>query len=103
MLVRANIILLHCNKNHIYVLLFWELLGLSPNFHIHVSVSELYIPRIGPHISWSRIGTQIDCENIYIAHRQMNVEIGTVSAQFLFYEYLFKFSVLFAVYTAPFW
>ncbi len=24
--------------------------GLSPNFHIHVSVSDLYIPRIGPHI-----------------------------------------------------
>jgi hypothetical protein len=25
--------------------------GLSPNFHIHVSVSDLYVPRIGPHIS----------------------------------------------------
>jgi hypothetical protein len=24
-----------------------ELRGLSPNFHIHVSVSDLYIPRIG--------------------------------------------------------
>jgi hypothetical protein len=23
---------------------------LSPNFHFHVSVSELYIPQIGPHI-----------------------------------------------------
>jgi hypothetical protein len=23
----------------------------SPNFHIHVSVSDLYIPRIGSHIS----------------------------------------------------
>jgi hypothetical protein len=29
---------------------FWELHGLSPNFHIHKSVSDLYIPRIGPHI-----------------------------------------------------
>ncbi len=48
---------IHCNKNLIYVFLFWELCGLSPNFHIHVSVSELYIPRIGPHISCSRIGT----------------------------------------------
>jgi hypothetical protein len=28
--------------------------GLSPNFHIHVSVSDLYIPRIGPHISSRR-------------------------------------------------
>jgi hypothetical protein len=27
-----------------------ELRSLSPNFHIHVSVSDLYIPRIGPHI-----------------------------------------------------
>ncbi len=37
---------LHCNKNPIYVFLFWKLRGLSPNFHIHVSVSDLYIPRI---------------------------------------------------------
>jgi hypothetical protein len=27
---------------------FWELRGLSLNFHIHVSVSDLYIPRTGP-------------------------------------------------------
>ncbi len=27
-----------------------ELRGLSPNFHIHVSVSDLYIPRFGPPI-----------------------------------------------------
>ncbi len=27
-----------------------ELRGLSPNFHIHVSVSDLCVPRIGPHI-----------------------------------------------------
>jgi hypothetical protein len=37
---------MHCNENPIYVFLFWELHGLSPNFHIHVSVSDLYIPRI---------------------------------------------------------
>jgi hypothetical protein len=41
---------LHCKENPIYLFLFWELRGLSPNFHIHVSVSDLYIPRIGPHI-----------------------------------------------------
>ncbi len=39
--------------------LFWELRGLSPNFHIHVSVSDLYIPRIGPHISSRRKGRPI--------------------------------------------
>ena len=49
----------HCNENSIYVFLFRELRGLSPNFHIHVSVSDLYIPRIGPHISCSRIGRSI--------------------------------------------
>ncbi len=37
-------------KNPIYVFLFWELRGLSPNFHIYVSVIDLYIPRICPHI-----------------------------------------------------
>ncbi len=30
-------------ENPIYVFLFWELRGLSPNFHIPVSVSDLYI------------------------------------------------------------
>ena len=48
--------LLHCNDNTIYIFLFWELRGLSSNFHIHVSVCDLYIPRIGPHISSSRKG-----------------------------------------------
>ncbi len=45
---------LHCNGNSVYIFLFWEQRGLSPNFHIHVSVSDLYIPRIGPYISSSR-------------------------------------------------
>ena len=30
--------------------LFWEMRGHSPNFRIHVSVSDLYFPGIGPHI-----------------------------------------------------
>jgi hypothetical protein len=37
---------IHCNENPIYVFLFWELRGLSPNFHIQVSESNLYISRI---------------------------------------------------------
>jgi hypothetical protein len=50
------VIVVHCKENPIYVILFWELPGLSPNFHTHVSVSDLYIPRIGP---CSRIGRPI--------------------------------------------
>jgi hypothetical protein len=51
-------------KIPIYVFLFWELRILSPNFHIHVNVSDLYIPRI--HIfSCSRTGRPI-LEILYI-------------------------------------
>ncbi len=47
-------------KSHLCIPLFWELHGLSPNFHIHVSVSILYIPRIGLHVfPCSRIGRPI--------------------------------------------
>ncbi len=41
---------LHCKYISIYVLPGKELHGLSPNFHIHVSVSDLYIPTFGPPI-----------------------------------------------------
>jgi hypothetical protein len=34
----------------IYVFREKEMRGLSPNFHIHVSVSDLYIPTFGPPI-----------------------------------------------------
>ncbi len=50
---------LHCKGNSVYIFLFWELRGLSPSFYIHVPVSDLYIPRIGPHISYSRNGSSI--------------------------------------------
>jgi hypothetical protein len=41
---------MHCNENPVYVFPEKEFRGLSPNFHIHVSVSDLYILRIVPHI-----------------------------------------------------
>jgi hypothetical protein len=37
--------ILHCNENLINVFLFWELRGLSPNFYIHVFLSDLYKDR----------------------------------------------------------
>ena len=58
----------HCNENTSYVYPEKELHGLSPNFHILVSVSDLYIPRIGPYIF--------------------------KAAQFHFWEYLLEFSVM---------
>ncbi len=42
-----------------FMIPFLGIAGLSPNFHIHVSVSDLYIPRIGPHISSRRKGRPI--------------------------------------------
>jgi hypothetical protein len=45
-----NYMVLHCDENPVYVFPEKELRGLSPNFQIHVAVSDLYNPRIGPHI-----------------------------------------------------
>ncbi len=40
----------HCTEIPIYVFLEMKLRGFIPNSYIHVSVSDLYIPRIGLHI-----------------------------------------------------
>ncbi len=40
--------LTHCKQDPIYVFPEMKLCDLVPNFHIHVSVSDLYIPRICP-------------------------------------------------------
>jgi hypothetical protein len=44
---------------------------------IHVSVSNSYISRIGPHIFLQQ-NRQTNPGNIEISHRHMNVDIGTV-------------------------
>jgi hypothetical protein len=61
-------------RNPIYVFPEKELRGLSPNFQIHVSVSDLYILRVGPHIFLQQ-NMQVDHGKIQIAHRLMNWRI----------------------------
>jgi hypothetical protein len=62
---------MHCNENNIHVFLFWELRGLSPTFHIHVSVSQ---------------NRQADPGNILISHRYMRVGIGRQNIIIMFWK-----------------
>ncbi len=62
-----------------------ELCGHSPNFHIQVSVSDLYIPTIDLPIQLQE-NMWTDPGNILTAQR--NVEIGTRAAQFPEKEYI---------------
>ncbi len=50
---------LHCNEKTQLCIPFPGLAMPQSNFHIHVSVNDLYIPRIGPHISCSKKGRSI--------------------------------------------
>ncbi len=88
--------LIHCNENPIYVNIFWELRGLRPNFHIHESVSDLCIPMIGLQYCtyFLQQNRQIDCGSILMAHRHMNVEIGTWPRNSFSRNICFEFSVL---------
>jgi hypothetical protein len=54
-------------KNQIYVFPEKELRGLSPNSYIHLSVSDLYISRTGPHI-WLQQNRQTDPGNKQTSH-----------------------------------
>jgi hypothetical protein len=65
-------------EDPIYVFLEMKLRGLVPNFHIHVSVGDLYIPTIGLPIL-----LQIhECRNWERSHAQIH-----------FWEHLFRYSI----------
>jgi hypothetical protein len=83
--VRMLVKPLHCTENSILVFPEKELCSLSPNSYIHVSVSDLYIPRIGPYI-WLQQNKQTDPGNIWISHRYMSVGIGRQNIIILFWK-----------------
>jgi hypothetical protein len=51
-----------------------ELLGVVHNSYIHVSVRDIYIPKIGLPI-WLQQNRQTDPGNILLAQKYMNVEM----------------------------
>ncbi len=89
----------HTANKSIYVVPEKKLRGLSPNFHIHVSVSDLYITTIGPLIflQQNRQTNGGNTVSVYInrsqKHECSNRDWG--SAVSFFWEYLFrKFGIL---------
>ncbi len=50
MLLKLAVPIKHCNDKPIYLFPEKQLRDLLPNFHIHVSVSDINIPMIGPYI-----------------------------------------------------
>jgi hypothetical protein len=89
----------HCKDKipkfrNIYIFSEKEYRGLGPNFHIHASVSDLYIPTVGLPILLEEICTPI--LGLYKSH--MNVEIWAEAALFPEKEYINGIFVAVCVY-----
>jgi hypothetical protein len=75
-MIHDSLFYLHYTENLKHIFPVRKLHGLVPNFYIHVSVSDLYIPTIGPR--------KTDRWSMKIAHRYMNAEIGRQNIIILF-------------------
>jgi hypothetical protein len=85
----------HCIHFYTAKTLYWksskqifpekELLGISPNFHIHVSVSDLYIPRIGLPILLRKICGPYKSLTVTWMWK---LGLRTDAPQFLFWKYI---------------
>ncbi len=85
---------LHCLAFSGWMISYTALLGLSPNFHIHVSVSDLCISRIGPHIFLQQNRPTNHGNNKSLTDTWM-WKLGLLAAQFFFWGYLFRiFSIV---------
>jgi hypothetical protein len=78
----------HCKEDPICV---FKLCGLNPSFHIYVSVSDSYIPTIGPPIFISgnicfefSVYKQYHCR----ADQDSQHNTGTINILFLFFRYV---------------
>jgi hypothetical protein len=64
---------LHCKEHPIYVLPEIKLRGLSPNFNIHISENDLYIPTIGPPIFLQQ-NRQTNRGDIYVPLTELSAD-----------------------------
>jgi hypothetical protein len=60
---------MHCIENLIYAFPEMKLRGIIPNSYVHVSVSELFIPRMGLSI-WLQQNRQTDPGNICFGNNE---------------------------------
>ncbi len=86
---------LHCKEILIYVFSEKKLRGLSPNFHTHVYVSNLFIPTIGPLYFPAAEQADRSCEYMYKSPTETWMqELGLQACSSFSGNLCFEFSVL---------